>query len=360
MPATPSFFLKARPATSKQRGMGRIKRVLVPGLAAILIVGAAPGALAGTPGWAKPAVKYLKSKGWLDGGDWHPNWAMKRAEFKELMRRSFGKGYYHRTAGKVTAGEVSKALVKALGLVPVSENLEQASSPDGWKPKVSEYFGDEIVVREVGLRHDRPTWEDEFEASAAELIRGADIAYAVYKAKTDPSMYSADVLRDFDFSRYGNVRKQVVQFAVSLVGTPYVWAGEWPRRTPDGYPYGAQVHGGFDCSGFVWYVLKAQNSSYRPIGRPYKGWTIPERSSADMARATKKRLGKKEFEPGDIVFFAPNGTKSKASDVYHAGMYLGGGWMIHSSGSRAGISIADISKGSWWRDQILWGRRIIK
>jgi cell wall-associated NlpC family hydrolase len=46
--------------------------------------------------------------------------------------------------------------------------------------------------------------------------------------------------------------------------------------------------------------------------------------------------------------------------VYHAGLYLGRGWIIHSSGSRAGVSIARISRGSWWFDQILWGRRLIR
>jgi cell wall-associated NlpC family hydrolase len=191
-------------------------------------------------------------------------------------------------------------------------------------------------------------------------MRQADILWSVWKAKTDPSTYSAEVLRDFSYASYDERRREVVEYAVSLVGTPYVWAGEWAYKTPSDYPYGAQAHGGFDCSGFIWYVLHAKNESYRPVSRPYRGWALPERSSSDMARGTKNRLRYKELKPGDIVFFAPNGRDSRASAVYHAGLYLGRGWMIHSSGSRAGVSIARISRESWWFDQILWGRRIIR
>ncbi len=147
-----------------------------------------------------------------------------------------------------------------------------------------------------------------------------------------------------------------------MVGTPYVWGGEWPEVTPGGYPYGEQSHGGFDCSGFSWFVLRAAAPGWDPVGRPYKGWKLPERSSSEMAGAIKKkeRLKFKELEPGDLVFFAPSGKDASASSVYHAGIYLGKGWMVHSSGSRAGISLGEIGPGSWWHSQLAWGRRVIK
>ena len=79
-----------------------------------------------------------------------------------------------------------------------------------------------------------------------------------------------------------------------------------------------------------------------------------------MARATRNRLRYRELKPGDLVFFASKGGRAKAADVYHAGIYLGRGWMVHSSGSRAGISLATIGRGSWWHSQIAWGRRVIR
>ncbi|MCA1703522.1 MAG: C40 family peptidase, partial [Actinobacteria bacterium] len=125
------------------------------------------------------------------------------------------------------------------------------------------------------------------------------------------------------------------------------------------YPYGAQSAGGVDCSGFVWYVLQAKSAAYEPVGRDYEGWAIAERSAADMAKAAPKHLSFADLKPADLVFFASEGRKARARDVYHTGIYLGDGWMIHSSGSRDGISLANIGAGSWWRDQVFGGRRVV-
>lgn len=324
-----------------------------------LHTGTASAALKNVPDWAVPAVRYLAGNGSLEVAAFRPNEPMKRGAFKKVMVKTFGGGYT-RTKGYVTAAEVSAALVRALGKSPIASRLRRAKSPDGWQPEVDRWFGSEIVAREMGLRRDRATSEEGREASAGEPMRGADVAYAVWKAKTSPSTWGADALADFSLSSYGPVRRQVVEYALSLVGTPYVWGGEWARKTPAGYPYGAQPHGGVDCSGFVWYILRKKAPGWAPTGRPYAGWEFPERSSSDMAAATKNRLSYRRLQPGDVVFFAPNGTKSKASAVYHAGLYLGRGWMVHSSGSRAGVSLASIAPGSWWHDQIAWGRRVIR
>lgn len=311
------------------------------------------------PEWARDAIRYLDKSGYLNRDDVRPNRPMRSKAFKAVMRKAFGRSYLRSTSRRVSAGEVSKALVTALGKDEIARDLVDARSPDGWDPATPDYFGTEILAREIELRHDRPTSEDKYEASAVEPLRQADVAWAVWKAKTDPSLSAADALAGFDLPRYTGRRREVVEYAFSLVGTPYVWAGEWATGTPAGYPYGAQVHGGFDCSGFVWNVLRAKTSDWRPEGRPYKGWVLQERSSAAMAAAAKKRLRFGSLRPGDVLFFAPDGRKSKPSSVFHASVYLGRGWMIHSSGSRAGVSIAAVSPGSWWHGEFAWGRRII-
>jgi len=344
----------------------RIQKVIAATSVGAVLALPAPAAAAGTadreplPGWVKPAVRYLADEGLVDRDSFRPDDPMLRSAFTELMAGAFGGGY-SRTKGKVTAGEVSAALVRTLGKTDIAAQLSDAKSPDGWDPEVGKRFGTEVVARELGLRHDRPTTEDAAEASAAEPMSQADIAWAVWQARTSPDIYAADALANFDLATYGGVQRDIVKYALSLVGTPYVWGGEWLRRTPDGYPYGAQVHGGVDCSGFIWYVLQAKSASYSPIDRPYEGWSIPERSSADMARATPRedRLKYGEMVPGDVVLFAPDGRDAKPADVYHAGLYLGEGWIVHSSGSRAGVSLAPIGPGSWWNDQIIFGRRVV-
>lgn len=341
--------------------MNRTRRTILSLLASSLVWGAAPWAQAARtplPEWVRPAVRYLVDQDVIVRDEFRPNQPMTRAHFRAAMRKLFGGGY-DRTKGDVTVAEVSAALVRALGQGETARILKRAQSPDGWKPETAPFFGTEIVAREMGLRYNRLELEDELEMSATEPMRQADIAYSLWKAKTSPSTWGADALRGFGLARYSETRREVVEFALSLVGTPYVWGGEWRTTTPTGYPFGAQAHGGFDCSGFAWYVLKEKSESYRPVGRSYKGWSLPERASADMAKAAPKRLGYGKLLPGDVIFFSPDGRKAKARTVYHAGIYLGRGWMVHSSGSRAGISLGQVGPGSWWHDQIAWGRRII-
>jgi cell wall-associated NlpC family hydrolase len=327
-----------------------------------LLAASAPTASAegqgGIPEWVKPAINYLDQQGYWDKATFVPNKPLGRRAFKRIMNAAFGGGFKGGD-GKVTAAEVSGALVSVLGRSAVADALGDARSPDGWDPQVASHFGVEVVAREMGLRHDRPTTEEQFESSASEPMTQADIAWAVWKAKTSPATWGADALVDFELSDYDPTRRKVVKFALSLVGTPYVWGGEWLEETPAGYPYGAQPHGGVDCSGFAWYVLRAEAPGWAPVGRPYKGWAFPERSSAEMAKAAPKHLRYAGLLPGDVVFFSPDGREAKASSVYHAGIFLGKGWMVHSSGSRDGISISEMGRGSWWWDQFAWGRRVI-
>ena len=334
---------------------------IVAACAAVALLPSSANAVpARTPEWAKPALNYLVDQKLISRDTFEAEEPMSRKAFTGLMTAAFGGGY-SKTKGQVTAGEVSAALVRALGRKPIADALASAKSPDGWDPEVSGRFGTEVVARELGLRHDRPTTEEASEASAGEPMRQADIAWAVWKALTAPSTYSADVLSSFKLDSYKGARRSVVKYALSLVGTPYVWGGEWVDVTPAGYPFGAQTHGGVDCSGFLWYVLQQRSDLYSPVGRGYKGWSIPERTASDMAKATPSdaRLGFKQLKAGDLLFFAPEGREDKPANVSHAGLYLGEGWMIHSSGSRAGVSLGQVSKGSYWHGEFLWGRRII-
>jgi cell wall-associated NlpC family hydrolase len=326
-----------------------------------LLVGASPAHSTPLkmPDWVKPAVVHLDTLGHFDRAHFEGAEPMSRARFGRLMQKAFGSGY-SRNKGKVRAAEVSGALARALGHGDVVKKLASVKSPDGWDPRVGRRFGAEVVARELGLRRDRPTSEEGKETSASEPMRQSDIVYGVWKALTSPATYSADVLKHFGLSNYDSSRRKVVKFAMSLVGTPYVWGGEWPKKTPGSYPYGAQPHGGFDCSGFIWYVLRRDAPSWSPKGRGYRGWSLGERSSSQMAGATRKKLSYRQLKPGDLMFFASNGRRASAGEVYHAGLYLGRGWMIHSSGSRAGISLAAVGHDAWWHSQFTWGRRVIK
>ena len=83
-----------------------------------------------------------------------------------------------------------------------------------------------------------------------------------------------------------------VEWALTQVGTPYVWGGETPGV-------------GFDCSGLV-------QAAYRVAGV-----TLP-RVAQDQFDATPAVPAGQPLEPGDLVFFGGGPTS-----VDHVGLYVG-------------------------------------
>lgn len=107
-------------------------------------------------------------------------------------------------------------------------------------------------------------------------------------------------------------RKTLIGDSQHMTGVPYLWGG---------------VSGnGIDCSGFV-----------RLLHR-WIGVDIPR--DADM-QCTAASPVEPPFEVGDLFFFAENDDKRNIS---HVGMSLGGWKMIHSSRSRNGVYIEDLTE----------------
>lgn len=108
---------------------------------------------------------------------------------------------------------------------------------------------------------------------------------------------------------------QILAEAQKYLGTPYVNGGASPS--------------GFDCSGFVYYVLKQVGySPYRTAADQYKQGSAVDKSS---------------LQEGDIVFFANTYT----SGISHVGIYAGNGQFIHSPNSRSTVSYSDLTSGYW-------------
>jgi cell wall-associated NlpC family hydrolase len=104
--------------------------------------------------------------------------------------------------------------------------------------------------------------------------------------------------------------------------------------------------------------MAAPTGSWDPTGvRPYHGWSLPQRSSKDMATAIKKedRIAYKDLRPGDLMFY--DGDKDGTID--HVDTYLGNGWAFDSSSYLGGVVIIQVSSG-WYRDHFTWGRDIIR
>lgn len=109
-----------------------------------------------------------------------------------------------------------------------------------------------------------------------------------------------------------------------------------------GIPYknGGASPEGFDCSGFVYYVLK--QLGFAPSRTP----------AAQFNQGTS--VTKANLQVGDIVFFANTYT----SGISHVGIYAGNGQFIHSPNSRSTVSYSDLTSG-YWADHYYGARRMV-
>ena len=126
----------------------------------------------------------------------------------------------------------------------------------GWTTGAPSYLPAVVASRQLELRYNHSRDGDGHEALPGEPIDRAEIAYMfdrAYKVGSSWQLYGLAGFKDITFPALSDRQKQVAKFALKWIGYPYVWAGEYP--TPDS-PYGTQKSGGFDCSGFVFYVMK--------------------------------------------------------------------------------------------------------
>ena len=124
-----------------------------------------------------------------------------------------------------------------------------------------------------------------------------------------------------------NIRDRIVNFALRYEGYAYVWGGE------------SLAEGGFDCSGFVYYVYKT-NFGYNM-----------ERTASQQYAKNGTWVSRSNIRKGDVIFFSDDGY-----GVTHVGIYIGGGRFIHAANSRKGVIISDLSG---YYDSIYWGAKNI-
>lgn len=229
-------------------------------------------------------------------------------------------------------------------------------APSRWEPNPAwttgapSYLPWVVASRQLLLRFNHSEAGDSHEVVPRDPIDRAEVAYMFwrgFKLQSEYGLWGLANFKDITFPALSERQKEIASFALRYVGYPYVWAGEFPTRNS---PYGYQKAGGFDCSGFVFYVMKLH------FGYPI---TVDERGASDMAARAKPRRTRSQLKAGDLIFFGPSGPESKVESIYHAGLYLGRGWFIHSTGSSDGVTLASLNNSSYWKSAFAWGRRLL-
>lgn len=120
----------------------------------------------------------------------------------------------------------------------------------------------------------------------------------------------------------------VVEYAKQFIGTPYVSGGSSPS--------------GFDCSGFVKYVM----ANF--------GIDMPRTSTDQYSIGV--RVDKSELMPGDLVFFKYSSTSYRLN---HVGIYVGDGYFIHSPIPGQTVKLDTLSSG-YFSTYYFGATRVIK
>jgi hypothetical protein len=288
----------------------------------------------------------------------HPYWAsIQRAVKFRLMSLDKNDCFY--PDKQVTAANAEVFIIKWLKLRNPSFTWALLSrlAPARWNATPSgplaapAYLPSIIASRQLQLRTNHSADNDDREIVPNKPMSRAELASMFQRGFNVTAQWYPYGLADFTnitFPELSPRQREIAEFALKYIGYPYVWGGEYP--TPNS-PYGRQGSGGFDCSGFAFYVMK-MHFKY-PI-------TVDERGGQDMARAGK-RIARKNLQPCDIIFFAYGGAKSPLSSIMHVGLYLGNGWFIHSTGSSAGVTLAtlDGARNTYWGDTFWGGRRVL-
>ncbi|MGN7372810.1 C40 family peptidase [Bacillus halotolerans] len=119
--------------------------------------------------------------------------------------------------------------------------------------------------------------------------------------------------------------EDIIQTGASFLGLPYLWGG---------------ISGfGFDCSGFMYSVFKAN------------GYRIP-RDAGDQAK-TGKEVPLHDIGAGDLLFFA---YEEGNGAIHHVGLSIGDGKMLHSPKTGKSIEIITL-KDTGYEKELCAARR---
>lgn len=255
---------------------------------------------------------------------------------------------------KVSTLEVHRALLAAVGLNDLAAAAEGIHLHDGTGFDVPGGFGEMLIGMRAGLRYNHR--DESFDVLPTSSLPRSEVAWSLYRAATMPTWVPSYLApyADIELPNLGSQKVPIVQWGIDHVGYPYVWGGEWDTATGKGYCCGSQPVGGFDCSGLTWWVMKSSTRTWSNAPpRPYAGWPLPERTSADMA-SVKPGLAWDEIRAGDLLFY--DGDRDGRVD--HVDVYIGNGWAIDSSSGQGGVTIMWVGDG-WYRDHFVHARRII-
>lgn len=252
---------------------------------------------------------------------------------------------------KVSVTTFDAVLVNQLGASDVAASVQHEAWRAGLNPPKT--FGTEAVARLLGLRDNVPYPHEARELYPVDAITLTEAQHSFRVAaqwKGTAAEWARQQFSTFTLPRYSAAQKRVLRLAIAKVGMPYIWGGETDAASSY---FGGQVHGGYDCSGFVWRVFKLSGFSW--------GAQIHGRTAAAQAGEIRKgqRIRLDDVRGGDLVFFgyARFWMKATPTRIVHEGIALSPDWMVHSSAQ--GVYVSPLRLDPWRAKRFSWARRVL-
>ncbi|MFD2515496.1 C40 family peptidase [Pontibacter locisalis] len=152
-----------------------------------------------------------------------------------------------------------------------------------------------------------------------------------YDKTSDHVLSSKSPKEDFVPAGEANKQESIISYAMSFLGTPYIYAGMSPQ--------------GFDCSGFITYV--------------YRNFDVELPHSSAMQAEEGKPIPKDEARTGDLVIFT--GTNPDIREPGHVGIVISSPGdtieFVHSS-SNGGVKVSKV-QGTRYDTRFLEIRRVL-
>lgn len=317
----------------------------------------APASAAQAQSWADPQIQTVVAQGLMapSTAEFRPDDGLTRRELGEVLAALTQQAQVVEEPNRlVTVVEFDAALVNALGLTEAAQQIRATLSAAGLQPPGR--LGTEAVARLLRLRYNHPAAKDFRELLPTDPITRAEAAFSVARfleLEEWDVLLARETAASFVLPELTAWQRRVLRRAAKFVGYPYIWGGTSERaQTFSGVP----SRGGFDCSGFVWRVYKLER--FRAPGGAALLGVLRGRTTYQMSGevARRKRVAFERLAPADVVFFGDRGPASRPAQVGHMGMYLGGGWFIHSSGQ--GVTLLPLT--NWYSETFAWARRPLR
>ncbi|WP_056476413.1 C40 family peptidase [Bacillus sp. FJAT-25509] len=307
--------------------------------------------ISSTNGWYK--INYKGRMGYISG-----TYVKKQSSNVENEKIENNTSNYISTGNGVRIRSGAGTNYSILGSVNKNAKLDVKSSANGWYKIIYQgrigYISGTYVQKQKNIEDENPVYNTTkyiVTGARVNIRSGAGTNYNIIGSAT--KMQKLDVISTSNgwrkinyqgkigYISAGYTEKEIdqsngstsdideqnmISFAKQFLGVPYKWAGVSPT--------------GFDCSGFIYYVLKENG---KPFGRTNVSGYWQNNTSFQKVTTS---------QPGDLIFFQNTYTYGPS----HMGIMLNQNEFIQA-GTSKGVTISNLND-SYWQKHFLGYKRI--